>query len=47
MTTSRPSVSGTVERMDLTRSFHVATLDYERADIEARAVTFATKVTAD
>ena len=41
------AVSGTVERMDLTRSFHVATLDYERADIEARAVAFATKVTAD
>ena len=25
------------------RSFHVATLDYERADIEARAVAFANR----
>jgi carboxylesterase len=41
------AVSGAVERMDLTRSFHVATLDLERAGIEARAVTFATEVTAD
>lgn len=41
------SVSGPVEQMQLTRSFHVATLDYERADIEARAVQFAVKVTAD
>jgi len=40
------SVSGPVERMDLTRSFHVATIDYERADIEARAVEFAKRVTA-
>jgi carboxylesterase len=39
------SVSGPVDRMDLTRSFHVATLDFERADIEARAVEFALKVT--
>lgn len=39
-------VSGPVERMDLARSFHVATLDYERADIEARAVAFAKRVTA-
>lgn len=38
-------VSGPVERMRLTRSFHVATLDYERADIEARAVAFADRVT--
>ena len=28
-------------------SFHVATLDYERFEIEARAVEFAVKVTAD
>jgi len=41
------SVSGPVERLDLTRSFHVATLDYERADIETRSVEFAMKVTAD
>jgi carboxylesterase len=40
-------VGGPVERMTLTRSFHVATIDYERADIEARAVEFATRVTAN
>lgn len=34
-------VAGPVERMRLVRSFHVATLDYERADVEARAVEFA------
>jgi carboxylesterase len=39
-------VGGPVETMRLTRSFHVATIDYERADIEARAVEFATRVTA-
>jgi carboxylesterase len=39
-------VGGPVERMSLTRSFHVATIDYEHADIEARAVEFATRVTA-
>ncbi len=38
-------VGGTVERMTLVRSFHVATLDYERADLEARAVEFAERVT--
>jgi carboxylesterase len=38
-------VSGPVERMLLSRSFHVATLDYERADIEAAAVAFAARVT--
>lgn len=38
-------VSGPVERMRLTRSFHVATLDYERLDIEAAAVAFAARVT--
>ena len=38
-------VGGPVERMRLVRSFHVATLDYERADLEARAVEFATRVT--
>jgi hypothetical protein len=31
--------------MRLVRSFHVATLDYERADIEAAAVAFAARVT--
>ena len=39
-------VGGPVERMRLARSFHVATLDYERADIEARAVEFAARVLA-
>ena len=37
-------VAGPVERMRLVRSFHVATLDYERADVEARAVEFAGRV---
>ncbi|MDQ1511543.1 MAG: hypothetical protein QOG50_3387, partial [Actinomycetota bacterium] len=27
------------------RSFHVATLDYERTDVEAAAVAFAERVT--
>ena len=40
-------VGGPVERMRLARSFHVATLDYERADVEARAVEFAHRVTGD
>lgn len=39
-------VSGPVERMRLVRSFHVATQDYERADVEAATVAFATRVTA-
>ena len=38
-------VSGPVETMRLTRSFHVATIDYERDELEARAVEFATRVT--
>jgi carboxylesterase len=38
-------VGGPVERMRLVRSFHVATLDFERADIEAAAVSFAGRVT--
>jgi carboxylesterase len=37
-------LGGPVERMRLAKSFHVATLDYERADIEARAVAFAQRV---
>lgn len=37
---------GAVERMVLQRSYHVATLDYDRHDIEAAAVEFARKVTA-
>ena len=38
-------VGGPVERMHLLRSFHVATLDYEKAELESAAVTFATRVT--
>jgi carboxylesterase len=40
------SVSGPVERLFLEKSFHVATLDYDRAEVEAAAVAFAGKVTA-
>ena len=39
------NVGGPVERLRLVRSFHVATLDYERADLEAAAVAFAKRVT--
>jgi carboxylesterase len=39
-------VSGPVERVSLERSFHVATLDYDRDLIEARAVDFARQVCA-
>ena len=39
-------VSGPVERVFLERSFHVATIDYDRDDIAARSVEFANKVTA-
>ena len=39
------SVSGPVERVILERSYHVATLDYDAADIEAGAVEFARRVT--
>jgi len=35
---------GPVERVWLERSFHVATLDYDAAEIEARAVEFVNKV---
>jgi carboxylesterase len=38
-------VGGPVEVMRLVRSFHVATLDYERRELEARAVEFALRVT--
>lgn len=34
-------VSGPVERVFLDRSYHVATLDYDQDEIEARAVEFA------
>lgn len=40
-------VSGPVERVWLEKSFHVATLDYEADEIEARIVAFANEVTSD
>ena len=40
------SVAGPVERLVLEKSFHVATLDYDRAELEAAAVSFAERVTA-
>ena len=39
-------VGGPVERIYLERSYHVATLDYDKADIEAAIVEFATRVTS-
>jgi len=39
-------VSGPRERVTLERSYHVATLDYDKDEIERRAVEFANKVTA-
>lgn len=36
------SVAGPVERVWLERSYHVATVDYDRDDIEARAAAFLT-----
>jgi carboxylesterase len=39
------SVSGPCERVWLERSYHVATLDYDRDEIEARTVSFVTTVT--
>lgn len=39
-------VAGPVERVALARSYHVATLDYDRDLIEDRIVDFARKVTA-
>jgi carboxylesterase len=39
-------VSGPVERVTLERSYHVATLDYDRDLINERAVDFARKVTS-
>jgi carboxylesterase len=38
-------VSGPVERVTLARSFHVATLDYDRELIERETVSFAQRVT--
>jgi len=40
------SVSGPCERVWLERSYHVATLDYDRDEIEARTVAFVTAVTS-
>jgi carboxylesterase len=40
------SVAGPVERVTLERSFHVATLDYDRDIVNERAVDFARRVTA-
>ena len=37
------SAGGPVERVFLERSYHVATLDYDQAEIEQRAVQFALK----
>jgi carboxylesterase len=39
------SISGPVERITLERSFHVATLDYDKDVIEREAVAFAHRVT--
>jgi carboxylesterase len=39
-------LGGPVEVVELQRSFHVATLDYDRAEIERRAVAFAARVFA-
>jgi carboxylesterase len=39
-------LSGSVERVWLERSYHTATLDFDRAEIERRSVEFARKVTA-
>lgn len=39
-------ISGPVERLWLEKSFHVATLDYDRAEVEAATVAFARRVTA-
>lgn len=38
------SVSGPVERATLERSYHVATLDFDKGVVEERIVEFATKV---
>jgi carboxylesterase len=39
------AVQGPVERMTLERSYHVATLDYDKDDIEKATVEFARRVT--
>ena len=40
------SVAGPVERIWLERSYHVATLDYDSDELEARTVAFASMVLA-
>ena len=40
------SVAGPVERVWLERSYHVATLDYDRDEVEVRIVAFVTNVLA-
>ncbi len=40
------SVAGPCERVWLERSFHTATLDYDRDEVEARTVSFVTSVLA-
>lgn len=40
------AVTGPVERLWLEKSFHVATLDYDRAELEDAAVDFARRATA-
>jgi carboxylesterase len=39
------SVAGPVERVWLEKSFHVATIDYDKAEVQAATVAFATRVT--
>ena len=40
------TIAGPVERLWLEKSFHVATLDYDKAELEAAALAFAKKVTS-
>jgi carboxylesterase len=40
------AVSGPVERLTLARSYHVATLDYDKDELERAVVAFAQRVTA-
>jgi carboxylesterase len=39
-------VGGPIERVSLDRSYHVATIDYDKDEIQQRAVAFSEKVTA-
>jgi carboxylesterase len=41
------SASGPVERVWLERSYHVATLDYDRQEVEERIADFVVAITAD